>query len=94
MNSTGETMDLQISPLSRALANRAGPQLQRACSEVAPLQGGEIKITPGFQLPCRMVLHCRVKDDYNGVQSAQVYCCSTLLLILPYPLFYSCMAIA
>lgn len=72
MNSTGENVNLSDNPLARALAAKAGPQLQAACSTLAPLQEGEIKDTPGFGLECNKVLHCRVAGNYAGQKSEQV----------------------
>lgn len=35
----------------------AGPELAAACARVAPCAPGEARITPGFQLPARFVIH-------------------------------------
>ncbi|HVL69089.1 MAG TPA: O-acetyl-ADP-ribose deacetylase [Vicinamibacterales bacterium] len=40
-----------------AIHRAAGPELARACAEVAPCPTGEARITPGFGLPARYVIH-------------------------------------
>jgi O-acetyl-ADP-ribose deacetylase len=35
----------------------AGPQLARACADQSPCPTGEARITPGFNLPARFVIH-------------------------------------
>ncbi len=35
----------------------AGPELERACAAVAPCPTGEARITPGFRLPAKFVIH-------------------------------------
>lgn len=40
-----------------AIHRAAGPGLARACREVAPCPTGEARITPGFELPARYVIH-------------------------------------
>jgi O-acetyl-ADP-ribose deacetylase len=35
----------------------AGPELARACARVAPCPTGEARLTPGFNLPARFVIH-------------------------------------
>jgi O-acetyl-ADP-ribose deacetylase (regulator of RNase III) len=40
-----------------AIHRAAGPQLARACEGVAPCPTGDARITPGFALPARFVIH-------------------------------------
>lgn len=40
-----------------AIHRAAGPALARACAEVAPCPTGEARLTPGFALPARQVIH-------------------------------------
>ncbi len=40
-----------------AIHRAAGPELARACARVAPCPTGEARITPGFALPARWVIH-------------------------------------
>ncbi len=40
-----------------AIHRAAGPELARACAAVAPCPTGDARITPGFLLPARYVIH-------------------------------------
>jgi O-acetyl-ADP-ribose deacetylase (regulator of RNase III) len=40
-----------------AIHRAAGPELAAACARVAPCPTGEARITPGFKLPARFVIH-------------------------------------
>ena len=40
-----------------AIHRAAGPELARACAAVAPCPTGEARITPGFRLPAKFVIH-------------------------------------
>lgn len=40
-----------------AIHRAAGPKLADACEEVAPCPTGQARLTPGFQLPARFVIH-------------------------------------
>ena len=40
-----------------AIHAAAGPELARACARVAPCPTGEARLTPGFNLPARFVIH-------------------------------------
>lgn len=50
----------QLAPgggVSGAIHRAAGPELARACAALAPCPTGEARITPGFALPARFVIH-------------------------------------
>jgi O-acetyl-ADP-ribose deacetylase (regulator of RNase III) len=40
-----------------AIHRGAGPELKEACRELGGAETGEAKVTPGFQLPARYVIH-------------------------------------
>jgi O-acetyl-ADP-ribose deacetylase (regulator of RNase III) len=40
-----------------AIHRAAGPELARACAAVAPCPTGQARLTPGFALPARYVIH-------------------------------------
>jgi O-acetyl-ADP-ribose deacetylase (regulator of RNase III) len=40
-----------------AIHDAAGPELARACARLAPCPTGEARLTPGFKLPARFVIH-------------------------------------
>lgn len=48
-----------------AIHRAAGPALAEACAAVAPCPTGEARITPGFALPARHVIHA-VGPVWNG----------------------------
>ncbi len=41
-----------------AIHHAAGPELDRACRPLAPIQPGQAVITPAFNLPNKHVIHC------------------------------------
>lgn len=43
--------------VSGAIHRAAGPALAEACKPLAPCPTGEARLTPGFQLPARFVIH-------------------------------------
>ncbi|MCS6981537.1 MAG: macro domain-containing protein [Flavobacteriales bacterium] len=43
--------------VSGSIHRAAGPELAKACQKVAPCPPGEARITPGFQLPAKYVIH-------------------------------------
>ena len=48
-----------------AIHRAAGPELARACEEAAPCPTGDSRLTPGFRLPARYVIHA-VGPVWNG----------------------------
>lgn len=40
-----------------AIHRAAGPELARACAALAPCPTGEARLTPGFRLPAKFVIH-------------------------------------
>jgi O-acetyl-ADP-ribose deacetylase (regulator of RNase III) len=43
--------------VSGAIHRAAGPELARACAEIGACPTGEARLTPGFRLPARFVIH-------------------------------------
>src|SRR4029450_2848401 len=64
---TRETVDAIVNAANEALIRgggvdgaihrAAGPELQRACNAIGGCPTGEARITPGFRLPARFVIH-------------------------------------
>jgi len=50
-----------------AIHRAAGPELAAACARVAPCPTGEARLTPGFRLPARFVIHA-VGPIWHGGQ--------------------------
>jgi len=53
-----------------AIHRAAGPELARACAQVGPCPTGEARLTPGFQLPARFVIHA-VGPVWRGGQAGE-----------------------
>lgn len=53
-----------------AIHRAAGPELADACSELAPCPTGEVRMTPGFRLKARWVLHA-VGPVWRGGQQGE-----------------------
>lgn len=53
-----------------AIHHAAGPALAQACARAAPCPTGEARITPGFDLPARFVIHA-VGPVWEGGQAGE-----------------------
>jgi O-acetyl-ADP-ribose deacetylase (regulator of RNase III) len=53
-----------------AIHRAAGPELWRACQQVAPCPTGDARITPGFNLRARYVIHA-VGPVWNGGRAGE-----------------------
>jgi len=53
-----------------AIHRAAGPELARACRAVAPCPAGAARLTPGFRLPARCVIHA-VGPVWRGGHSGE-----------------------
>ena len=53
-----------------AIHRAAGPELARACASLAPCATGDARITPGFNLPARFVVHA-VGPVWHGGKSGE-----------------------
>lgn len=52
-----------------AIHRAAGPELQKACAAIGGCPTGEARITEGYRLPARYVIHCvgpRYRDGRHG----------------------------
>jgi len=73
-------MNLSSGKVAAALSKKAGPQLQAACTALAPIASGEVKETDGFNLACKKVLHCNC-PQWQGPQTIPVSIPWSLLLV-------------
>ena len=66
VNTTGVELDFSQST-SKAIGEKAGPELKKACARLKPLAPGLVKETDGFNIEtCKKILHCNCyfsKDD-------------------------------
>lgn len=51
-------------PLAKAIADKAGAELAKACKGKTVAEG-EILRTAGFDMPCDHILHCNAADYCN-----------------------------
>jgi O-acetyl-ADP-ribose deacetylase (regulator of RNase III) len=70
-------MNLSNGKVAPVILSKAGPQLQADCTNLGPIQPGEVKGTDGYQMPCKRILHCCL-PGWAGPASSQVF------LILPF----------
>ena len=70
MNTTAQSMKLSNGAVSRLILSTAGPQIQRACQQLAPdgIDFGSIIETSGYNLQCSKVYHgaCQQWDNGTG----------------------------
>jgi O-acetyl-ADP-ribose deacetylase (regulator of RNase III)/tetratricopeptide (TPR) repeat protein len=52
--------------LDRTLFKRGGPAMQQACNEFGSCKEGDIKVTPGFLLPAKHVIHAMPPQTYRS----------------------------
>ena len=65
-NSTGRAMHDCGGGVDGAIHHAAGPKLAAACRAIAPCGLGEARITPGFRLPAKMIVHTSVPKWAGG----------------------------
>ena len=71
INSTNTNMDLKQGQLSKLLLNACGDELQRECSEYAPLKPGQVAVTGARNLKCQHIFHIALAD-YKMASSERV----------------------
>ena len=71
VNSTNENMDLSQGAASKALLQIAGSGLQAECTQLKPLQRGQLKVTNAYKLSCQHVFHV-ICPPWNVGQTEQV----------------------
>lgn len=57
VNTAGEDLNLQNNACARSFSKAAGPNLQRYCSKISPVEVGDIGVTRPGQLKCQHVFH-------------------------------------
>ena len=72
MNSVGTRMNLSAGKASKAISLKAGPELQKACDALAPINVGEVKETSGYNLEVETILHCCPQAYIAGSEVIEV----------------------
>ena len=71
VNTTNEEM-IGYSGVDFAVHSAAGPELDAMCEKLAPLGLGQAFITPGFNLPCRYIIHTSGPVWHGGLQGESI----------------------
>ncbi len=77
VNTTNTALQSAGTGVDYAIHKAAGPDLQKACDSLAPCPVGEVRVTPGFNLPCDYVIHTvgPVWQGGNDGEKALLACC-------------------
>ena len=70
MNSTNTNLDLKTGTLSKVLLNKCGDELQKKCSEYAPLKPEKVVVTEAKNLNAKSIYHIAL-PDYQADPSAK-----------------------
>lgn len=71
VNTTNEKMK-GYSGVDLAVHTAAGKELDAFCERLAPLGLGEVKLTPGFKLPCRYIIHTSGPVWHGGLKGESI----------------------
>lgn len=71
VNTTNEEM-IGYDGVDLAVHTKAGPMLDEVCSKIAPIGLGEAKITHGYNLPCRYIIHTSGPIWQGGLQAERI----------------------
>lgn len=93
VNTTNEEM-VGYSGVDLAIHTAAGAELDEACRKIAPLGLGEVKITYGYNLPCRYVIHTSGPIWEGGLRGEKVLLRSCYIESLKLAVQYDCKSIA
>ena len=85
VNTTNEEMK-GYSGVDEAIHKKAGVKLEYACSLIAPLGLGEAKLTPGFDLPAKYIIHTRGPIWEGGLKGEKAILSVQGVLVVQRPL--------
>ena len=71
VNTTNENM-IGTSGVDFAVHTAAGPELDKYCAKIAPLGLGTAKITPGFNLDARFIIHTSGPVWHGGLRAESI----------------------
>lgn len=93
VNTTNEEM-VGYSGVDFAVHKAAGPQLRDACAKAAPLGLGTAKITPGFNLDAKYVIHTSGPIWEGGLRGEQILLKSCYVESMKLAIRHDCHSIA
>ena len=70
VNSTNAQLDLKTGTLSKKLLEVCGEELQKKCSEYAPLKAEEVAVTEAKNLKAKSIYHVALPDYKLDFHSA------------------------
>lgn len=66
-------MDLESAMVSSAISIKAGPELQKICNELPPLEQGDVVETPSYDMEtCKKIIHCSLPKWKSGNNTGPV----------------------
>jgi O-acetyl-ADP-ribose deacetylase (regulator of RNase III) len=71
INSTNTNLDLKTGTLSKVLLEKCGEELQKECSEYAPLKSENVAVTEAKNLKAKSIYHIALPDYQPDNHSAK-----------------------
>lgn len=93
VNTTNEDM-IGFSGVDQAIHDGAGPDLDAECAKLVPLGLGEAKITKGYNLPARYIIHTSGPVWEGGLRGESVLLRSCYVESLKLAVNYGCESVA
>lgn len=93
VNTTNENM-MGFSGVDLAVHTAAGSGLDEECAKIAPLGLGEAKITGGYNLPCKYIIHTSGPVWHGGLRGERILLRSCYVESLKLAAQYKCRSVA
>ena len=93
VNTTNEEM-IGYSGVDYAVHTAAGPELDAECEKIAPLCLGQAKITAGYSLPCKYVIHTSGPIWQGGLVGESILLRSCYIESLKLAVEHKCRSVA
>lgn len=93
VNTTNEEM-IGYSGVDYAVHTAAGPELDAECEKIAPLGLGQAKITAGYSLPCKYVIHTSGPIWQGGLVGESILLRSCYIESLKLAVEHKCRSVA
>ena len=93
VNTTNQRM-MGANGVDLAVHAAAGAQMDEACARLAPLGLGQVKLTRGFGLPCKYVIHTSAPTWQGGLYGESIILRACYLEALKLAMQYDCRTVA